>query len=317
MSSSAAAAMGVSDPSQLHLKKELTQIRKAARVLRDPGTTSSWRSPLASSSRSVGAAAAAAASATTSSTWNNNGNSTTPTGNRNNGSVKRVFLHNWKSSKSSRNNDNDDDDYGDGDYDDYDDDDDDDGIDASSSVAALSVDDSLSDARTGADGDSRSDTQTYSRSSSMMLRRRYAHLLPPVKNTKKTSKKTDTHSDVLSKYQQKELILGRNLVSSRKSVEGHPSMAVRSGRTRDDLVDQSDDTEDYCNSEDLRRISGLHHCFPNLRRRIGLSLGERIVFEERTLHILIAPLHCQLVLITGIMFVIQALLGLGMAPQLP
>ncbi|VVA26920.1 PREDICTED: STICHEL [Prunus dulcis] len=270
MSSSAAAAMGVSDPSQLHLKKELTQIRKAARVLRDPGTTSSWRSPLASSSRSVGAAAAAAAaaaSATTSSTWNNNGNSTTPTGNRNNGSVKRVFLHNWKSSKSSRNNDNDDDDYGDGDYDDYDDDDDDDGIDASSSVAALSVDDSLSDARTGADGDSRSDTQTYSRSSSMMLRRRYAHLLPPVKNTKKTSKKTDTHSDVLSKYQQKELILGRNLVSSRKSVEGHPSMAVRSGRTRDDLVDQSDDTEDYCNSEDLRRISGASPLLSKLKKK--------------------------------------------------
>ncbi|EPS73092.1 hypothetical protein M569_01659, partial [Genlisea aurea] len=31
------------DPSALHLKKELTQIRKAARVLRDPGTSSSWR----------------------------------------------------------------------------------------------------------------------------------------------------------------------------------------------------------------------------------------------------------------------------------
>ncbi|KAM0046720.1 putative DNA-directed DNA polymerase [Helianthus debilis subsp. tardiflorus] len=31
------------DPSNLHLKKELTQIKKAARVLRDPGTTSSWR----------------------------------------------------------------------------------------------------------------------------------------------------------------------------------------------------------------------------------------------------------------------------------
>lgn len=37
------------DPSKLHLKRELTQIRKAARVLRDPGTTSSWKSPLSSS----------------------------------------------------------------------------------------------------------------------------------------------------------------------------------------------------------------------------------------------------------------------------
>jgi len=34
----------MNDPSRLHLKKELTQIRKAARVLRDPGTTSSWKS---------------------------------------------------------------------------------------------------------------------------------------------------------------------------------------------------------------------------------------------------------------------------------
>lgn len=46
------------DPSRLHLKKELTQIRKAARVLRDPGTTSSWKSPI-NSSRSVAAAVAA------------------------------------------------------------------------------------------------------------------------------------------------------------------------------------------------------------------------------------------------------------------
>ncbi|GJQ96309.1 protein STICHEL, partial [Tanacetum coccineum] len=37
---------GLVDPSNLHLKKELT---KAARALRDPGTTSSWRSPLTSS----------------------------------------------------------------------------------------------------------------------------------------------------------------------------------------------------------------------------------------------------------------------------
>nr|GMD48567.1 protein STICHEL [Ipomoea batatas] len=36
------------DPSNLHLKRELTQIKKAAKALRDPGTTSSWRSPLGS-----------------------------------------------------------------------------------------------------------------------------------------------------------------------------------------------------------------------------------------------------------------------------
>uniref|UniRef100_A0A0D3AVI4 AAA+ ATPase domain-containing protein n=1 Tax=Brassica oleracea var. oleracea TaxID=109376 RepID=A0A0D3AVI4_BRAOL len=44
----------VSDLSKLHLKRELTQIKKASRVLRDPGTSSSWKSPL-NSSRSVAA----------------------------------------------------------------------------------------------------------------------------------------------------------------------------------------------------------------------------------------------------------------------
>ncbi|KAM1120553.1 hypothetical protein ACFXTH_044675 [Malus domestica] len=256
-SSAAAAAVGVSDPSQLHLKRELTQIRKAARVLRDPGTTSSWRSPLASSSSRSAAVAAAAQAAitttktTTTSTWNNNNS----IGSNRNGSDRRVFLHNWKNSKSSSRND----DYNDDEDDDEDYNDDDgidvieDGIDASSSVAELSVDDSLSDARTGrggggAGGDSRSDTQTHSRSSSTMLRRRYAHLLPPRKNTNKTSKKTDAHSDLLSKYQKKELFLGRN---RKLVVDGHPRSSARR-----DLVDQSDDTEDYCNSEDLRPISG-------------------------------------------------------------
>ncbi|GAB2259056.1 hypothetical protein Droror1_Dr00015216 [Drosera rotundifolia] len=38
------------DPSKMQLKKELTQIRKAAaRALRDPGTTSTWKSPLSNS----------------------------------------------------------------------------------------------------------------------------------------------------------------------------------------------------------------------------------------------------------------------------
>ncbi|KAJ0256989.1 Protein STICHEL-like 1 [Hirschfeldia incana] len=42
----------ISDPSKLHLKRELTQIRKVSKCLRDPGTSSSWKSPL-TSSRSV------------------------------------------------------------------------------------------------------------------------------------------------------------------------------------------------------------------------------------------------------------------------
>ncbi|KAL6183987.1 hypothetical protein ACLB2K_045395 [Fragaria x ananassa] len=201
------AAMGVSDPSQLHLKKELTQIRKAARLLRDPGTTASWRSPLPSS-RSAAGPAGAGALPSACSTSNGGGDS------------KKVFLYNWKgSSKSSRN-------------DDYEDDDDDEdyGVeeeDEASSVAALSVDDSLSHG-----GDSRSETGGGQSRSLMMLRRRYPNLLPPIKDGGKKGSKS--HSHVLSKYQQKELILGRNL---------------RKG-------EQSDDTEDYSNSE-IRGASPL------------------------------------------------------------
>lgn len=260
--------MRVSDPSKLHLKKELTQIRKAARVLRDPGTTSSWKSPL-NSSRSVPAAAALAAVASTSSStflknlqrdeFHFRGD------NNNNGRDKRgVFLYNWKSQKSSseksanamsmaKN----------------DDDDDDDGIDGSCSIQG-SLDDSLSDARNG--GDSKSDCR------SSIFRCRDASLVslgtPSAKRTtaiRKKSKKTKTHLDVLSRYQQKDVILARNLVNSKILLEGHPSMAL----SRDDSVDQSDDTEDYYNSEDLRRIPGASPLLLKLKQKNWLRGSRR------------------------------------------
>ncbi|XP_023738140.2 protein STICHEL isoform X1 [Lactuca sativa] len=125
---------GLVDPSNLHLKKELTQIRKAARALRDPGTTSSWRSPL-SSSRSTTAVAVAAAAAASSSVTNapsnhynhhyrnntsysieetdeNNVNdisnsinnnvsgSSNNNNNKNRRNEKKVFLYNWKTQRS-------------------------------------------------------------------------------------------------------------------------------------------------------------------------------------------------------------------------
>ncbi|XP_050237138.1 protein STICHEL [Mercurialis annua] len=207
--------MRVSDPSRLHLKKELTQIRKAARVLRDPGTTSSWKSPL-SSSRSAAAAATSA--------WKQLDNENVIS----NGKEKRVFLYNWKTQKSStdrRSN-------LDGDCD--------------SGSVRDSVDDSLSDARNAADS-----LGGESRSSSVIFRCRDANLVSPstrkAPGIRKKSKKTNAHLDILSRYQQKEMNLRRLLKS-------HPSMAL--GLGRDDSVDQSDDTEDYSHSEDLRKISG-------------------------------------------------------------
>ncbi|KAJ7946509.1 protein STICHEL [Quillaja saponaria] len=249
--------MRVSDPSQLHLKKELTQIRKAARVLRDPGTTSSWKSPL-SSSRSVAAASASA--------WKNieneskrfSGNSQLdpqfplPSGNiNNNGNEKRVFLYNWKNYKSSSEksamakNDADDED------------DEDEGANDGSSSLLGSFEDSLSDARNGYDA--KSETYLGGGSRSSLLRCRDTNLvalgIPTAKRTmgsKRKGKKTNTHLDILSRYQHREITSARNLVNSKTLLEGHPAMALN----RDESVEQSDDTEDYSNSEDLRRISG-------------------------------------------------------------
>ncbi|KAG1331242.1 protein STICHEL [Cocos nucifera] len=82
-------------PSELHLKKELTAIRKA-RYLRDPETCSSWRSPLSSKSFPV----------TSNLNYengirrnlkgeNNGGASLEPTSRSENG-TKHVYLYNWR-----------------------------------------------------------------------------------------------------------------------------------------------------------------------------------------------------------------------------
>ncbi|PON53719.1 DNA polymerase III, subunit gamma/ tau [Parasponia andersonii] len=279
------AEMRVSDPSKLHLKKELTQIRKAARVLRDPGTTSSWRSPLASSRSAAPALAEAmAAAASTSATrressenggggkWFHGVSPLDPVSQNGsgNGKDKRVFLYNWKNPKSSseksgaaKNDVYDDDE---------EDDDDDEGIEESSSFVGESLDDGLSDARNGRDGDAKSDTYLGDRRSSMLFRRRDANLAslgtPSIKRTagiKKRSKKIDTHLDVLSKYQHREMVLARNSVNSRRLLEVHPQIPL--GLGHDDSVEQSDDSEDYCNSEDIRQISGASPLLLKLKQK--------------------------------------------------
>ncbi|KAL1221130.1 Protein STICHEL [Cardamine amara subsp. amara] len=89
----------VSDLSKLHLKKELTQIRKAGRLLRDPGTTSSWKSPL-DSSRSVAVLEPLVSrNGGSSSQFPIRGESSSNNNNR--GKEKKVFLYNWKIQKSS------------------------------------------------------------------------------------------------------------------------------------------------------------------------------------------------------------------------
>lgn len=229
--------------SELHLKKELTQIRKAARVLRDPGTTSSWKSPL-SSSRSVAA-------------WNKDTASrrfTTPN-DKDKDKDKRVFLYNWKNYKSSSEKYNDEEE---------EEDDDDDG---SSSLLGDRDRDSLSDARNGCD--SKSDTYLAAADGgggarSSIFRCGDANLVSrravPVK---KKSKKNNPHFDFLAKYQHHRP--GRKKLSSSKALlEGHPSPFFN----RDDSVEHSDDdTEDYTNSEGVRPISGTSPLLLKLRQK--------------------------------------------------
>ncbi|XP_022929429.1 protein STICHEL [Cucurbita moschata] len=241
------AEVRVSDPSKLHLKKELTQIRKAARVLRDPGTTSSWKSPL-NSSRSVMdavTATAAVAAAGASSSLNKNLDAIVPLRNENwTPKDKKIYLYNWKSHKSSSAKSST--------FQNEDRDGNDDANDESHSVPGISIDDSLSDARNG--GDSKSDTYLGDLCSSMVFKCGDANLVsysrPSAKRAsafKKKNKKHGSHLDVLSRHQQKGPILGRKLL------EGHPSLSINF--SQDDSIEQSDDTEDYSNSEDFRRYS--------------------------------------------------------------
>ncbi|KAJ6696322.1 hypothetical protein OIU74_015257 [Salix koriyanagi] len=205
--------MRFSDPSRLHLKKELTQIRKAARVLRDPGTTSSWKSPL-NTARSAAAASASA--------WKH--------------------FENWNAIQNGGNDV--DDDY-------------------ESCSIQESLDDSLSGARNV--GDSKSDTYLgETRSAAMNFRRRDANLVSPLmrraKGIKKKGKKTNSRLDVLSRYQEKEMKL-------RRLLKGHPSMGLSLGLGRDPIANQFDDTEEYSDSEDLRKVSGVSPLLLKLKHK--------------------------------------------------
>ncbi|CAI0376830.1 unnamed protein product [Linum tenue] len=214
------AELRVSDPSRLHLRKELTQIRKASRVLRDPGTSSSWKkSPLPPPSSSASRSAAAAPPPSSDSH-----NAAEPISDR------TVFLYNWKSSHHKSLNA--------GDY--Y--------HGESCSLQEQSIDGSL----TGED--SRSETHAFSSSAaSKILRcREAAALVSPSINKRAASNKKQrgkkfgaTRSDVLSRY-------------SHHNHKPHLNLTPLLRSSRDGTsVDHSDaTTEDYgyARSEDLRKL---------------------------------------------------------------
>ncbi|MCD7458178.1 hypothetical protein HAX54_037497 [Datura stramonium] len=80
---------------------------------------------------------------------------------------------------------------------------------------------------------------------------------------KKKSNRSNYSSAILRHHSEK---LQQQIVPSRISRRASEGLGIG----RDDstsLVDQSDDTEDYCNSEDIRRISAASPLLAKLRNR--------------------------------------------------
>ncbi|XP_021720793.1 protein STICHEL-like [Chenopodium quinoa] len=323
------------DPSKLHLKRELTQIRKAARVLRDPGTTSSWKSPL-SSSRSVAPSFFNVSNDNNSLHFlyhNTNGNGNNHEhltarnddnvvvsphfkqrveGNNDNDGVeremdkakakekdRRVFLYNWRSNRSLsekslgrfdleggvggnvRKNDDDNNEYVN------------DGSSVHGSVVSDSVGDSLSDAR-NAGGDSKSDTcigdhhrrgGRHQRNYSTTFRcrdTRLASMASPTRVRRVVGKKKSRKgaSSVVLRHQLQKQTQKRPLgvgdKNSKWALNGGPS--TRLVLNQDDsvsLIDQSDGTEDYCASDELRQVSGESPLLSRLKKKHRLLRGSR------------------------------------------
>lgn len=259
------------DPSNLHLKKELTQIRKASKTLKDPGTTSTWRSPL-SSGRSLSVVANTSSLSTGNNHYyhhyrnNSNGNvingddnnfevpleAGTSNGSSGKGKEKGIFLYNWKAQKSehedsieSRNKKV----RHRGDSEVTADDDETEDGDGLSSLLGESVDNSMSDARNGG-GDSKSDTYIGDKYASILHKYRNTNLTPSGKRNSVKKKVKNAHSAALWKRQRQQNVLSR----SSKPGSGPVPLNLRREDSLD-LVDQSDDTGEYFNSEDLRRYS--------------------------------------------------------------
>ncbi|KAK4424457.1 protein STICHEL [Sesamum alatum] len=255
------------DPSNLHLKKELTQIRKAARVLRDPGTSSSWRSPPLNSARSL----------TKHHYVHHHKNGQVDGTDKSNLNAKekerRVFLYNWRSQKSESERSKQ---IGEDDVENSKDD-------GSISTQDESVDvDSLSDARNGGGNDSKSDTHLSEKHPSGIFKCRNTDFTPSIRRTIKKKLKRSSCSNASLRHHHKEKLQKHILLSrcAKNVVEGLPGLRLG----REDLVslvDQSDDTEDYCNSEDLRRASAVSPLLARLKNKGWPNSSRKMLRSEQ------------------------------------
>lgn len=247
-------------PNNLHWKKELTQIRKAARVLRDPGTSSSWwLSPppppaeaAADSARPLtkyriknGDVGGNAGSSLEHNLQVGSKNISSSNGNRN---VKdrersRVYLYNWMNQKSESERsrqivvDDDDD------------------------VEYMKDEGSSSTQEEGFEVDS-SNTDGIDSKSDGYLSDRFTAAFFKCMNS------SNSNYSSPSSVNRKEKLQMRMLLSryTKNVVDG--SSSFRSGR--EDLVsliDQSVENGDYCNSEDLGRDSTISYLLARLKNK--------------------------------------------------
>ncbi|KAL6560664.1 hypothetical protein OROGR_004223 [Orobanche gracilis] len=275
-----AAGGGNIDPINLHLKKELTQLRKAARILRDPGT-----SPL-NSARSLakhhyvhhhnsGEIDGNGVISSSEQFLQSSSNANHPVSFSDKGNVnvkereKRMFLYNRRGQKSEserskqicEEEDDDDDDVGPN------------GKDGGSFSTGFDGD-SLSDARNnGIGNDSKSDAY------SDIFRCKDTDFTPSIMHTiRKKSTRSSYNSSAILRHHKEEK-LQKQIIKSRyaKNVVGREDFVG--------LVDRSDDNDDYLNSEDLRVSSTISPLLArlNTKGRTHHRKNESIPYSTPTL----------------------------------
>ncbi|KAL8129056.1 hypothetical protein V2J09_018211 [Rumex salicifolius] len=285
----------VYDPSKLHLKKELTQIKKSAKALRDPGTSSSLRSPL-TATRS--ATTALLAQKSTSKLKKSPFSVTCKEKERE--KEKRSVLYNWRGSnkKSSSEKSLPGVDLDGGNHNN-------DGVDGSSSNSAR-LDDCLSDARNGGcAGDSKinsyvddilnGNAHLYGRPPrvnhghahhTMRFRcggTKLASIGSPSiarrANGKMKFRKTVNSCSMQKRRRKrlKEVVLDRKSLNSKLALKGvAPSSSL--GLSQDDsvsLIDQFNDTKEWYNSEELCNSSTTSPLLSRLMQKKNLPQSSK------------------------------------------
>lgn len=238
-------------PNNLHWKKELTQIRKAARVLRDPGTSSSWclspPPPLPATShpgyQMKNGVVEGNVGSSSEHTLQVGTNSSSYNGNRNavDRERSRVYLYNWRNQKSE----------------------------SGRSRQIVDDDDDVESEKDEGSSSTQEESFEVSKSDGYLSDRFTAAFFKCMNsNRKKKSRRGSSNYSSPSSLNRTEKLQMKMLLGRYTKNVGDGSSSVRSGR--EDLVsliDQSDENGDYCNSEDLGRDSAISLLLARLRNK--------------------------------------------------